>query len=236
MSMLDWAKKEIEIACKKENPNRKNGEWDYGCACYESALKAFESLLEDGHSGFSIGITKNILNRLIDGKPLTPIEDIDDVWRESYKCNENYKTYQCNRMSSLFKDVYNDGTIKYNDVNRIVCYDINDERKIYFHNGFINRVVSEMFPITMPYLPESKSYKVACEEFLTDRINGDYDTMGILYVMTPKGKKVEINRYFKEAKEGFEEIDEKEYIFRKELDEKRRSIESEATIKVLEGE
>lgn len=48
-NMLEWAKREVEIACKKENPNRKEGEFDYGCACYESALKAFESLCEDGH-------------------------------------------------------------------------------------------------------------------------------------------------------------------------------------------
>lgn len=48
-NMLEWAKREVEIACKKENSNRKEGEFDYGCACYESALKAFESLCEDGH-------------------------------------------------------------------------------------------------------------------------------------------------------------------------------------------
>ena len=33
MSILDWAKMEVEIACKKENPERKEGEFDYGCAC-----------------------------------------------------------------------------------------------------------------------------------------------------------------------------------------------------------
>ena len=49
MSMLEWAKREVEIACKRENPDKKEGEFDYGCACYESALKAFESLCEDGH-------------------------------------------------------------------------------------------------------------------------------------------------------------------------------------------
>ena len=66
MSMLEWAKKEVEIACKRENPDKKEGEFDYGCACYESALKAFKSLCEDGHSGMSIGFTKNILNWLVD--------------------------------------------------------------------------------------------------------------------------------------------------------------------------
>lgn len=68
MSNLEWAKREVELACQKENPNRKDGEFDYGCACYESALKAFESLCEDGHSGLSIGQTAAILNRLISGR------------------------------------------------------------------------------------------------------------------------------------------------------------------------
>ena len=79
MSMLEWAEKEIEIACNKENPDRKEGEFDYGCACYEGALKAFETLCNQGHSGFSIKITQGILNRLIDGKPLTPIEDTPNI-------------------------------------------------------------------------------------------------------------------------------------------------------------
>ena len=42
--MSEWARREVEIACQKENPNRKGDEFDYGCACYVSALKAFESL------------------------------------------------------------------------------------------------------------------------------------------------------------------------------------------------
>ena len=77
MSMIKWAENEVRIACERENPNRKEGEFDYGCACYESALKAFKSLMEDGHSGYSIGFTKNILDRLIDGQPLTPITEED---------------------------------------------------------------------------------------------------------------------------------------------------------------
>lgn len=103
-SMERWAENEVAIACQRENPDRKDGEWDYGCACYESALKAFRSLCEDGHSGFSIGLTKAILNRLIENKPLLPIEDTDDGWN---KCNferkDGSKEYQSKRMSSLFK-------------------------------------------------------------------------------------------------------------------------------------
>ena len=112
MSLNDWAKNEIDIACNKERGNKDPNEWDYGVACYESAYKAFQSLLEDEHSGMSIGFTKTILNRLIDGKPLTPIEDIPDIWND-ITCHKDYISYQCKRMHSLFKDVYNDGTIKY---------------------------------------------------------------------------------------------------------------------------
>lgn len=127
----------MEIACKREAPDREPGEWDYGCACYESALKAFNSLCEDGHS------------------------------------------------------------------------------------GLIDRVMEEKFPITMPYFPESKPFYVYCEEFLTDRKNGDYDTVGILYIIKPDGERVEINRYFKEGEKDFVEIDVAEYEIRQKMHEER---------------
>ena len=82
MSLKEWAEEEVKIACQRENPDRKDGEWDYGCACYEGALKAFETLCNQGHSGMSIGFTIQILNRLIAGKPLTPIEDTEDIWNK----------------------------------------------------------------------------------------------------------------------------------------------------------
>ena len=71
---------EVRIACEHERKasGTKEEEQDYGCACFESALKAYRSLLEDGHSGFSIGMTKYILVRMIERKPLTPIVDTED--------------------------------------------------------------------------------------------------------------------------------------------------------------
>lgn len=212
-----WAENEVAIACCREKPDRKDGEWDYGCACYESALKAFHSLCEDGHSGFSIGLTKAILNRLINNKPLLPIEDTNEVWSDisdmsglkGEECN-----YQCKRMSSLFKYVYADGTVKYRDVDRYHGVNINCPDAPY-HSGLIDTVMDELYPITMPYMPADRAYKVYTEEFLVDPKNGDFDTVGILYVITPSLERVEINRYFKEAPNGFAEIDEAEYVKRK---------------------
>ena len=220
MNMKEWAKREVEIACKKEKPDRKEGEWDYGCACYESALKAFDSLMEDGHSGFSIGLTKHILNRLIDGKPLTPIEDVPEVWNDVGSRYGSGTRYQCLRMSSLFKDINPDGTVTYSDVNRFVkVININDSSSTW-HSGLVDRIAGELFPITMPYMPTDKPYKVYCKDILTDPKNGDFDTVAIFYIDTPEGERYQVHRYFKEGSENnepwteisVEEWEEREYL------------------------
>lgn len=225
MTMSDWAEREVKIACEKENPNRKDDEFDYGCSCYESALKAYKSLLEDGHSGLSIQITRLILNRLIDGKVLTPIEDTPDMWVDCGYMIKGLDTYQCNRMSSLFKTVYPDGTIEYNDINRTVCVE-NSNSNCTFHSGLVDDFIDKMFPITMPYMPCNKPFKVICETFLADpKGHGDFDTRGILRVIKPDGEVVEINRFFREPTNlseqkaascnGWLEISKQEYDARK---------------------
>lgn len=215
MSMKEWAKREIELACKKERGNGDADEWDYGCACHESAYKAFLSLLDDGHSGMSIGFTRAILNRLIDGKPLTPIEDTPDIWKECVRpYTDEYKTYQCTRMSSLFKDIYPNGDVKYHDVDRMYCVDKDRTDSGGWHNGFIAKLIDEHYPITMPYMPYEKSMVVYCHDCLTDPANGDFDTLGVFYIIKPDGSKEEFNRFFKESKDGWTEIDEAEYMKR----------------------
>lgn len=217
MDLKEWAKREVEIACERERAGSENqevGMWNYGCACYESALKAFNSLLEDGHSGMSIGFTKNILMRLIDNQPLTPIEDTDDVWEDvsAWMPEEEvgYKRYQCKRCSALFKDVYPDGTVKYSYNDQYYCID--KYSGATYHSSLIRGIIEEMFPITMPFMP-GKPIKVYCSDLLTDRKNGDFDTMAIYYAVKPDGEKIDIYRYFKEgdSESGWVEIDETEY-------------------------
>ena len=119
--MLQWAEQECRIACKKENPdyNFDSDDFDYGCSCYKSALKAYKSLMEDGHSGASWNFTKRILERLMDNQPLTPITD-DDFFingEEVAKLNDSEylkerglkSDIQCPRMSSLFRKEYSPG-------------------------------------------------------------------------------------------------------------------------------
>lgn len=144
MSMNDRAENEIKIACKRERAGSKDTDGrDYGCTCYESALKA------------------------------------------------------------------------YHDIDYYYCIDINNDRSTY-HSGVVSDILHQIFPITMPYIPE-KPIKVYCEEFLTDRANGDFDTIGIIRAVKPSGEVININRYFKEDENGRKEIDTAEYIFRKSL-------------------
>ena len=170
----------------------------------------------------SIGFTKAILNRLINNKPLRPIEDKADEWNEvSFNKKDGSKIYQCKRMSSLFKNVAADGTISYNDVSRYHGTYVNDPN-VSYHSGLIDKVMDEKFPVVMPYIPNNKPFKVYTEDFLTDTKNGDFDTIGLLYTITPLGRRIELGRYFKEAEEGFDEIDKAEYDQRKEMAKKRQ--------------
>lgn len=214
MSMYDWAKREISLAKDIEKQGLEKGEFDYGGACYDSALKAFKSLTKDGHSGMSIGMTTNILNRLIEGKPLTPIEDTDDIWNEVYYNEaEGYRGYQCKRMGSLFKDVYDTGEIRYHDIDAFYCIDV--DTKSTYHSHLVQDIINEMYPISMPYLPSSTPIRVGCAEFLTDIKNGDFDTVGVMYVIEPTGTQIEVNRYFKERDGIWTEIKHAEYLKRR---------------------
>lgn len=214
----DWAEREVELAIAAEKEMAKGtDDWAYGAACYRSALRTYQCLTSEGHTGYSIQITKGILNRLIDGKCLTPIEDTPDIWAdisEVFSKNGQGKLYQCKRMGSLFKEVAEDGTVTFNDTNRVYCMYL-DSPDVTFTNGFTTRLVNKIFPITMPYFPASNKFKVVADEFLVDPKNGDYDTVGYLYIMTPDGKKVELNRYFKEVDGKMAPIEKAEFDERK---------------------
>lgn len=98
-------------------------------------------------------------------------------------------------MSSLFKYVYADGTVKYDDIDRSYCVDINN-RNYTYSSGLVGRIIDQMFHITIPYMPCEESIKVYCEDFLTDKKNGDFDTVGVFYALvTTDGKqqKIDIN-------------------------------------------
>ena len=221
----NWAENECRIACKRENPNFDfdSDEFDYGCCCYKSALKAYNSLMEDGHSGMSFSFTKNILIRLMNRLPLTPITDEDffsvergtedwpaepDEWLKEHALKSDL---QCPRMTSLFRQEKLDGTITYHDNNRAYFIDIDNPSWTY-HTS--TDFLDEMFPITMPYYPHVMPYEIYTQEFLTDKKNGDFDTKAILYMISPEGEKIELNIFEAEVDKKWVKITKEEYIER----------------------
>ena len=223
MSMLEWARREVELACEKENPNRKEGEWDYGCACYESALKAYECLINDGHSGYSFGVTKQILNRLLDCIPLTSLENRDEDWIKDESpspSDKEYESYQHVRRGSLWKRVYPDGKVEFRDNDRARSVN-NDIPGALWCSWLTTKIVHELYPLQFPYMPQKEPYILYEEEYLTDPKNGDFDTIEMIEIKTPEGDVVPVNRYFKESDEGWTEIDYAEFLERRNMHYRR---------------
>lgn len=185
-----WAENEIEIACKKINKDF--GEQSYDYACFQSALKAYKTLENDGHSGLSWNITKNILIRLMDRLPLTKITDEDFNGEDASQIKDGILQKQCPRMPSLFREEKSNGEVQYSDINRVYCVNIHNEHDVFFCKK-ARDIIDKLFPIKMPYYPMMEKYKVFTESFLVDKNNGDYDTQGFIYAITPENEKIELN-------------------------------------------
>ena len=198
MKQSERAKYEVELAKKKVMEDEDDFN-EYLYACFDSALEAFEVLCKRGHSGISIEITKDILNKLIDGEPLTAIEDTPDVWdKVDLSPNDNAISYQCKRCSALFKKVFSDGTVKYEYVDSATGIDAITGAT--YSSGLIRSIYDEMYPIKMPFVPPKDKAYIYTADFLFDKesviSDNDIDTVVVLYIQ--KGdKRTEVNRFFR---------------------------------------
>lgn len=157
--MSELAKKEIELFKKKQDM--------YGQMCADSAFRAYMSMVNDSHSGFSWDVTSGILIRLLYDLPLTPITDEDFLDQEGliqespdYLKERGLKSsLSCKRLCSVFRYEAIDGKVTYTDIDRVVCYD-EENPSVSFTCGTGTKLVDKMFPITMPYYPTVTKYIV----------------------------------------------------------------------------
>lgn len=214
MSMYDWARQEVQLA-KAELKRNKNDEAQYMIACYDSALRAYEKLTKDGHSGTSFAITRGILEKLMYEIPLTPVEDKEIMWKHVYD-RENEAVFQHKRMPNVFKMVNKKtGAVRFSDNDRILCKNLLGPDSAYFYSNFISRIIDGMFPIEFPYTPTKEKYIVYVTEFLMDSANGDFDTMNLVSVKLPTGDARPLNLYYKEENGRWSLITQDEWIGRK---------------------
>lgn len=206
MNINNWMDNEIEKYGAKDGYTR---------SILESAKRAVSTLAEDGHSGYSIALTKSIIDRFIDFKPLTPLTGSDDEWFDCYDRIDDYISYQNKRCTSFFKHVYKDGSVKYIDVDRFTYEDV--DTKIRWHCGGYKSVIKRFFgEITVPYVVPDKPIVIYKHDFLYDPSNGDYDTTWLEYAILPSGERIDINAYLADKGPGpMVEITMEEYLERK---------------------
>lgn len=219
MSIDVWAKKEVELAINEAiKSGSDTSSTHYMSECLNSALKAFDSLLEDEHSGASIEQTLMFLQRLVRRLPLTPIDE-DTKWVKSIVSDSGKTTYRCVRMSGLFKEVDEEGNITYSDVHRVVCVNKDDLQAPVWYNGFVSKIVNSIYPIKFPYYPATNPMIAYVSEHTTS-LHEDYDTICIDSVKLNNGETVDVKRFFKEDtnSNSWVEIDKEEYTSRVEIE------------------
>lgn len=226
-----WAEREVQIVkdfwSKKEDPT----EGEYSIKCAEKALELYKQLCSQGHSGESVSQTVAILNRMVETMPLSKITEDEKEWNlVSDKTEEGTNIYnsegklvserkeiclyQSARMSSLFKNITKEGKVYYNDFNRYVCIDINTRNT--FGSKLVEEILDGIYPIKMPYYPTREKYKIFCEDFDSIKAEvGTWDTKAVLYLITPKYERIEINRFFKDENYKLVEITSEEFNDRK---------------------
>ena len=224
MSKKEWAAKEIELLCKKFEDNYPENcvssaleTSDYVKLCASAALDAFNFIVDQGHSGCSIEATKSVLFDLLNERPLTPIEGADDEWVLAYD-TEDSKVYQNLRRFQLYKTVYLDGRVEYEDLGTNYCIDNNTGAT--YTNKFTQRealkALSEQgiedYCVKFPYFPNRYKLEIVTEDCMYDKtLKGDFDTFGILYANVPQRGKIAINKFYKETENGYEPITKEEY-------------------------
>jgi hypothetical protein len=208
MSLVNWAENEIRL--KKEFEGKEAGGWtSYVNGCLDSALKAYKSLCEDGHSGMSFSITRQILEYLMHDIPLTPIEDVPESWGESYGFGDSDKRkhFQCIRRSSLFKEIDPDGKISYHDNDNTVLdlVKLNDGHVSALGSSRTDKVLKKYCPealeIKFPYCPPRYPWRVRMSEELNDNGN-DRDFNYLSYIICPNFERIHVDKYVYFDSEG----------------------------------
>lgn len=202
----EWANKEAEYVAKYVT--MKYGNNIPMTECYKmvvnEAVKIFNELEDLQHTEESKVMVKRFLSRLIEDKPLSPIEDSDDMWDEvgSHAGEDSEVTLYINkRLRILYRrevrDIKKDVLIEktYHDPTRVTCINTIDGKEVIL--SLVNDYVDEHFPIKFPYFPTDK-YTVGVTMFNHKNHLEDCkeDTICIETIIDPDHKVIVPNVYY----------------------------------------
>lgn len=174
----DWITERVSKECNGD------GFDEYIIGVYHSAQKAYNYVISNVKNGYEYQEVIHYLFPILNDNVLVPIEDVEEIWNDvndfflgrDEKKKRIYTTYQCKKMSSLFKDVYSDGHIVYRDIDRAYCKEkcVGNGGKEYYstYTSHLDKIVDDLYPIKMPYMPEVGRYCVEVERFVYDKSNG----------------------------------------------------------------
>ena len=141
-NLLSYAEDELNrIGMTEDSPGEMN------VTMRKHILHMVKEFSEEGHSGFSGRYALNILTKLLDFKPITPLTGDDDEWNDisDYAPEPQYQNKRC---SSVFKNA--DG----------ICYDIDGKVFWKWYRDENGEAVKTYYsgsgcstPVTFPYTP-----------------------------------------------------------------------------------
>ena len=227
---LEWIRNELKIASgyiyihdpDKDDKNKK----------YEAILNMFENVKENvipqniRYCGSKL--VEDTISKLIDGIPLTPVENNDDDWliRDIDKTREIYKH---KRLNTLYKLV-EDGKITYIGGKNylVVC----DEEYVYDSScTIVSEILDKLYPVTFPFTPNKGVYIAHIEKCLSNRNNDKdkegFDTIYVKNIIEPSGKIINIDLYYSRTVDNWSEIDDSVYESRLELATQRIKYETD---------
>lgn len=145
MSMIEWAKRELDLAGYKESEDPD----DINNWMRNDVLKLLEMFCEQGHSGFSARYAIKLFETLANWKPLTPLTGADDEWTEV-----GPDVWQNKRASNVFKG--EDGRAYWMDGIVFWEWFTPEEGEPFksYYTSRDSRVYIDSFPWTMPEQPE----------------------------------------------------------------------------------
>lgn len=126
MNLTEHAQMELKIAGFDLQDNGDTID-SYGNKCAQAALELVKTFAEQGHSGYSAGVTLSLFKKLANWENITDLTDNPTEWTDTvalgYQDENSHGRYQSKRNSSCFSDDLKTYWDINDEENRIFEYD-----------------------------------------------------------------------------------------------------------------